>query len=97
MAGQPHGEQVPGPAGGPSPAGGGGAQHMLLLLPLPASAPGRGTPAPHAVRSSVCLSANLAFFPPGSQVMVVHAGAELSPERLVSPAELAAVRAGRRV
>lgn len=32
----------------------------------------------------------------GPQVMVVHAGAELSPERLVSPAELAAVRAGRR-
>lgn len=94
MAGQPHGEQVPGPAGGPSPAGG-GPQHMLLL-PLPASAPGRGTPAPHAVRSSVCLSANLVFFPPGPQVMVVHAGAELSPERLVSPAELAAVRAGRR-
>lgn len=34
--------------------------------------------------------------PRGPQVMVVHAGAELSPERLVSPAELAAVRAGRR-
>lgn len=86
MVGQPHREQVPGPAGGP--------QHMLL--PLPASAPGQGTSAPRAVCSSVCLSANPAFLSPGPQVMVVHAGAELSPERLVSSAELVAVPAGWR-